>query len=67
LSTVNHTTDERISAPMPNIDSAITATNPNTPPAMVNKVLRRPCMAPCVSANSLFGPGESDKPMEASR
>jgi hypothetical protein len=64
LSTVNHTTDERISAPMPNIDSAITATN-NTPPAMVNSLA--PAVHGPVRERQQPVRPESDKPMEASR
>jgi len=52
---------------MPNIDSAMTMTKPTAPPKMVNNALRRPCSAPCVNASRPFGPGDSDRPVAASR
>ena len=66
-STVSHTTDDLSSAPIPNMHRAIIRKKPVAPPMMVNSVLRLPCMAPWVSANRPFGPGESDRPMQAIR
>ena len=42
-STVSRPSEACSSAPMPNIDSAITATNPTAPPTIVYSVRPRPC------------------------
>ena len=65
--TVSHASDAFSSAPMPNIDRAMTATKPTAPPKIVYSALRRPCSAPCVSASRPLGPGDSESPVAADR
>jgi len=64
---LSQTSDDCSSAPMPNIDRPMIATKPSVPPATVKRAFLRPCSAPCVSASRPFGPGESDRPVAASR
>lgn len=52
---------------MPKSESATRTTNPRTPPEIVKSALRCPWIAPWVRASRPFGPGESDKPIEAAR
>lgn len=67
LSAVSHTMDDWMSAPIPNIDNAMMTVKPTEPPTIVKRVLLWPCSAPCVSASKLLGPGDSDKPTEATK
>ncbi|CFW00478.1 Uncharacterised protein [Bordetella pertussis] len=52
---------------MPSMDRPITSVKPSAPPVMVQSALRWPCIAPCVRASSVLGPGVSDSPMTAIR